>query len=88
MERSPATFRSLAPGKYSLRVMLPDYDPLETVFNVPAPAAPPVFKLTRRRGSAQLTSIPSGAEPELRRTGEPGRHPPPPPRLRAFPPGS
>ncbi len=26
MERSPATFRNLAPGKYPLRVMLPDYD--------------------------------------------------------------
>jgi hypothetical protein len=25
MERSPATFRDLAPGKYPLRMMLPDF---------------------------------------------------------------
>lgn len=88
MERSPATFRSLAPGKYPLRVMLPDYDPLETVFNVPpAPSAPPVFKLARSRGSAQLTSIPPGAKLELRRAGESPRHARTPALLRDLPTG-
>lgn len=75
MERSPATFHGLASGAYPLRVMLPDYDPFETVFNVPpASATPVVFKLARSHGSAQLTSIPPGADLELRRAGEPPRH--------------
>jgi len=34
MERSPATFRDLAPGKYPLRLMLPDFDPLETELSI------------------------------------------------------
>lgn len=72
MERSPATFRGLEPGKYPLRVMLPEFDPIETELSV-GPAQilrPPVFKLARSNGSAQLASIPPGAEFELRRAGE------------------
>ena len=72
MEHSPATFRDLAPGKYPLRMMLPDFDPIETELSVgPAQTLrPPVFKLVRSKGSAQLNSIPAGAAFELRRAGE------------------
>jgi len=76
MQRSPATFRNLAPGKYPLRVMLPDFDPIEMEVSV-APAAmlhPPLLKLERSKGSAQLSSIPSGAEFELRQNSKPIRH--------------
>ena len=75
MERSPATFRDLDPGKHPLRVMLPDYDPIEVEVTVePAQTLQPrVFKLVRSKGSAQLASIPPGAEFELRRAGEPTR---------------
>ncbi len=56
MERSPATFRDLAPGKYPLRMMLPDFDPIETELSVDPGQTlrPPVFKLARSKGSAQL----------------------------------
>ena len=75
MEHSPATFRELAPGKYPLRIMLPDFDPVETELSIGSrqTSDPPLFKLTRSKGSAQLSSIPTGATFELRRGGEPGR---------------
>ncbi|MEO8044618.1 MAG: SUMF1/EgtB/PvdO family nonheme iron enzyme [Spartobacteria bacterium] len=75
MERSPATFRQLAPGQHALRLMLPDYDPIELEMNF-APSQtwqPAVFQLLRSKGSTQMTSIPPGAEFELRRAGEPAR---------------
>jgi eukaryotic-like serine/threonine-protein kinase len=75
MERSPATFRDLKPGRHQLRLMLPDYDPVELEVMV-EPAQkwqPPAFRLARSKGSAQLSSIPAGAEFELRRAGEPTR---------------
>ncbi len=75
MEHSPASFRDLKAGKHSLRVMLPEYDPLEMEVNV-APGQtwqPAVFHLVRSKGSAQLASIPPGAEFELQREGEPTR---------------
>lgn len=75
MEHSPATFRDLAPGKYALRMMLPDFDPIETELSVGSEQSlrPPVFKLARSKGSAQLSSVPAGAAFELRRAGEPTR---------------
>lgn len=75
MERSPATFRNLEPGKHSLRVMLPDYDPVEMKVTVQLGQTfqPPAFNLVRSKGSAQLVSIPTGAQFELRRAGEPTR---------------
>jgi len=56
--------------------MLPDFDPIEMEVSV-APAAmlhPPLLKLERSKGSAQLSSIPSGAEFELRQNSKPIRH--------------
>ena len=89
MERSPANFRGLNPGKYPLRVMLPDFDSIETEVAI-GPAdnfRPPVFKLSRSKGSAQLASVPAGADFELRRAGEPVRHGRTPVLLRDLPTG-
>ncbi len=89
MERTPATFRSLDAGKHSLRVMLPDYDPIEMEVTV-APGEkwqPAVFKLVRSKGSTQLTSIPPGAQFELRRDGETTRRGKTPALLRDLPTG-
>jgi serine/threonine protein kinase len=76
VEHSPATFRDLAPGKYPLRMMLPGFDPIETELSIGSAQSsqPPVFKFTRSKGSAQLSSIPAGATFELRRRGEPARN--------------
>jgi len=89
MEHSPATFRDLKPGRYSLRVMLPDYDPMELDVAVASAQMlrPPTFKLVRSKGSAQLGSAPPGAEFELRRAGEPTRRGKTPARLRDLPTG-
>ena len=89
MERSPANFRGLNPGKYPLRVMLPDFDSIETEVAI-GPAdnfRPPAFKLSRSKGSAQLASVPAGADFELRRAGEPTRHGRMPVLLRDLPTG-
>lgn len=89
MERSPATFHDLEPGKHPLRVMLPDYDPIEMEVTVARGQTwqPPVFKLMRSTGSAQLASIPPGAGFELRRAGEPTRRGKMPVLLRELPTG-
>lgn len=89
MEKSPATFRGIEPGKYSLRVMLPDFDPVETEVSLAAGQTMnvPVFKLQRSKGSLQLSSSPADAEFELRREGEPARQGKMPARLRDLPTG-
>jgi eukaryotic-like serine/threonine-protein kinase len=89
MERSPANFRALKPGKYLLRLMLPDFDSIETEISI-GPAdnfQPPVFKLSRSKGSAQLASVPAGADFELKRAGELTRHGRMPALLRDLPTG-
>jgi len=75
MKRSPARFEALEPGKYPLRVMLPDYDPIETRIELTGeqPVSLPPFKLQRSKGSAQFTSQPDGVDFELSRAGEPPR---------------
>src|SRR4030095_6127689 len=89
VERSPANFRGLNPGKYPLRVMLPDFDSIETEVAIGSADnfRPPVFKLSRSKGSAQLASVPAGAHFELRRAGEPARHGRTPVLLRDWPTG-
>jgi hypothetical protein len=89
MERSPATFRDLKPGKHKLRIMLPDYDPVDMEVNLD-PAQnwrSPVIKLARSKGSAQLASHPPGADFELRREGEPTRRGKTPGLVRDLPTG-
>jgi hypothetical protein len=89
MEKSPATFRGIEPGKHSLRIMLPDFDPVEREIRVKAGQTMnmPGFKLQRSKGSLQLSASPSDAEFELRREGEPTRKGKMPARLRDLPTG-
>ncbi len=72
MKRSPARFENVEPGKYSLRVMLQDFDPIETriELNSGEAFAPPVFKLQHSKGSLHFASQPDGVEFELKRNGE------------------
>ena len=70
LKRSPAEFRDIEPGKYQLRVMLPGFDPVETKIDVPTGGELPIFKLRRGVGSLRLTTLPAGAEFELRSGGE------------------
>ncbi len=89
MERSPATFRGLERGKHPLRIMLPDFDSIETELAIkPGQALNlPAFKLARSKGSAQLNSAPSGATFELHRAGEPVRRGRTPALVRDLPTG-
>ncbi|CAN5562393.1 hypothetical protein BH20VER3_BH20VER3_16590 [soil metagenome] len=89
MERSPASFRDLKPGRHSLRLMLPEYDPLDMEVTLTSGQTwqPPAFRLIRSKGSARLASMPPGAEFELRREGEPVRRGKTPTLLRDLPTG-
>jgi formylglycine-generating enzyme required for sulfatase activity len=90
MKRSPAQFEGLEPGKYPLRVMLAEFDPIETRIELKAGQAAvlPIFKLQRSKGSVQLTSEPSGAAFELMREGEPSRQGTTPATVSDLPTGS
>jgi serine/threonine protein kinase len=90
MERSPATFRNLEHRDYALRIMLPDFDPIASNLSVGATEKlnPPVFKLARSKGSAQLSSTPAGAEFELRQAGRVVRRGRTPAFLRELPTGT
>ncbi len=72
MKRSPAHFEGIEPGKYSLRVMLPEFDPIEQRVELKAGEifALPLLKLQRSKGSVEITSAPAGVEFELWREGE------------------
>ncbi len=66
MKKSPATFAEIEPGRYSLRVMLAGFDPVETKVEIEKHGELPLFKLQHSTGSLQLTTQPPGAEFELR----------------------
>ncbi len=72
MKRSPARFENIEPGKYLLRVMLQDFDPIETriELNSGEALAPPVFKLQHSKGSLHFASQPDGVTFELKHNGE------------------
>ncbi len=72
-QKSPATFDELEPRKYKLRIMTPNYDPLETTVDFSAKHSPdlPVFHLTRSKGGLEIESDPQGAQFSLR--GEDGQ---------------
>ncbi len=67
-QRSPATFDELEPRKYSLRIMSPGYDPVETILDLSAKKSPelPLFHLIRSKGSLELQSDQSGTQFSLR----------------------
>jgi formylglycine-generating enzyme required for sulfatase activity len=70
MMKSPANFAGIAPGSYSLRVMLAGYDPVEQKVDVHADVALPEIRLVRSKGSLQVTSVPTGAGFKLIANGE------------------
>ena len=65
-KKSPATFDELEPRKYKLRVMLPGYEPVETMVDPQKSTALPVFRLTRSKGALEIQSEPAGAQFSLR----------------------
>jgi len=68
VKKSPATFDELEPRKYNLRIMLPGYDPVETIVDAGRKKSVglPVFRLTRSKGALEIQSDPAGAQFSLR----------------------
>ena len=68
MLRAPAQFAGLTVGKHPAHVMLKDYEQVDVQFDVRpnAEAHPAKLRLTHCRGAAELSSLPPGAEFELR----------------------
>jgi eukaryotic-like serine/threonine-protein kinase len=62
-QKSPATFADLEPRKYSLRIMSPGYEPVETSvdFKRKHSVDLPSFRLVRSKGALQIQSEPPGA---------------------------
>jgi eukaryotic-like serine/threonine-protein kinase len=67
-QKSPATFDELEPRKYKLRIMIPDYDPVETTVDLNGKRSLdlPVFRLKRSKGGLDIESEPQGAQFSLR----------------------
>jgi eukaryotic-like serine/threonine-protein kinase len=67
-EKSPATFEELEPRRYSLRIMSPGYEPVETSIDLTRKRSVELspFRLTRSKGALQLESEPLGAQFSLR----------------------
>jgi eukaryotic-like serine/threonine-protein kinase len=67
-QKSPATFADLEPRKYSLRIMSPGYEPVETSvdFKRKHSVDLPSFRLVRSRGGLRIQSEPPGAQFSLR----------------------
>ena len=67
-KRSPATFDDLEARKYNLRIMLPGYDPVETIVDLGRnkSVALAVFHLTRSKGALEIQCDPPGARFSLR----------------------
>ncbi len=70
LQKTPATFKDVEPGRYPLRVMLSGYEPIETRVEIEAGTNAQLspFKLQRSRGSLEIASEPSGVEFEIRGT--------------------
>lgn len=71
-KRSPATFQDLEPRIYTLRIMQPGYDPIETTVDLARrkSVALPVFQLARSKGALEIRSEPGGARFSLRSEDE------------------
>src|SRR5438046_9114149 len=67
-QKSPSTFEDLEPRKYSLRIMNPGYEPVESAIDLTAkrPVNPPVFHLVRSKGALEIQSEPPGAQFSIR----------------------
>ena len=70
MKNSPAEFRDIEAGSHDLHVMKPGFDPVDMKVEIaPGESLPPV-KLSRSKGSLQLTTQPAGGTFELRGDGK------------------
>jgi serine/threonine protein kinase/formylglycine-generating enzyme required for sulfatase activity len=67
-QKSPATFGDLEPRKYTLRIMSPGYDPVETTLDMGSkkPTELPIFHLVRSKGALDLQSNQPGTQFTLR----------------------
>src|SRR5205823_5042892 len=67
-QKSPATFADLEPRKYSLRIMSPGYEPVESAVDLSAKRSfdPPAFRLLRSKGALEIQSEPPGAQFSIR----------------------
>src|SRR5436305_11541235 len=67
-QKSPATFTDLESRKYNLRIMSPEYEPVERSVDFTRKQSPdlPPFRLVRSRGALQIQSEPPGAKFSLR----------------------
>ena len=65
-KRSPATFDDLEPRKNHLRIMLPDYEPVETTVDPTRSTSLPAFHLIRGKGALEIQSDPIGAAISIR----------------------
>ena len=70
MKKSPAEFKDIGSGNYPVRVMLPGYDPVEARVEIVPGGEVPAFKLTRSKGTLQLSTLPGSGEYELRANGD------------------
>jgi serine/threonine protein kinase len=63
-QKSPATFEDVEARKYTLRIMAPGYDPLETNVDLSRKRSVdlPAFHLVRSKGALQVRSEPPGAQ--------------------------
>jgi len=64
VEKSPATFKGVKPGKYPMRIVLEGYETVETQIEVKENAFVDLGTIALQRGKAvaELTSSPSGAK--------------------------
>jgi serine/threonine protein kinase len=68
VNKSPALFENLEARKYTVRIMNPGYDPVETALDLSVrhPTDLPLIQLTRSRGGVEIQSEPPDAEYTLR----------------------
>ena len=67
-QKSPVTFADLEPRKYSLRIMSPGYEPIESAVDLSGKHSfdPPAFRLIRSKGALEVQSDPPGAQFSIR----------------------
>jgi formylglycine-generating enzyme required for sulfatase activity len=85
---SPAEFRDVDSGNYKLHIMKPGFDPVDMQVEISPGVALPVVKLSRSKGSLQITTQPGGATFELHSDTEPARTGTAPATLAGLPTGT
>jgi len=74
VETAPATFKGITPGKYPVKITLPDYEPVQVEAEIKANefADMGVVTLVRSSGTLQITSSPEGSDYELKAEADGG----------------